>query len=750
MPAPTATAQLDGIFLVRKGMHSGVQPRLVAQDQTAFAINVTFRGGFPRTRPVLRKVPLVYADGTTQTRATQALFQVAHGYQVFGVGENCLVSMIGGRLFRYLVGSTNMVQEITPGTSHSDINDPTLEDGWMWQSEDFLITNNGQALPYFFDGAGVRRSQGGNKELPPGCMGAYVQGRNWMALPGRRSFMGGDLVYSHGFPNPYQGREAVLQTTENTLLAGGGAFGVPVQAGQINAMTSVAIADTSLGQGALQVLTQNSVFSVNTPIDRAQWVNTQFPLMVIGLPNYGSVSQTGVSTVNGDLWYRSADGVRGYQIARRDFNTWVNTPESVEVESILNLDTQNLLGRASSVLFNNRFLVTCSPYEVADRGTAHRGAIALDFNNISTLTSRSDPCYDGLWTGIPILQLVKGVFNQVERCFAFALDKNGDICLYELLMDGQGYFDWDGTQSVGVESALETRSLSWNAKGNAMYKLLCGDLYLDRLAGNNNVDWKFWFRSDEDPVWQEWHNFSLCAPVKDCSTDGCPTFQNVREQYRTFIRLPDPQDTCSQITKRSLRTGYEFQIRGWWKGFAQWNRFHVWADPKLDSVVKSCPTSENCVLLTGCDLPWFDYRVEPGGDTPPGPPGPPVPPPPSPPANPEWPVPTPYTCAGRNLWGPILVVDSQTGGDAFVGIAPGAMSPIDYLNMFGAPGCLDAWSAEVWAQFIASGTSYSQARLIWYDMHTTGKGWFAQQVFPGQPGGYGPGTIDLDSKIVVE
>lgn len=610
MPAPSPKSLLDGVSVIRKGMNSGVAPRLVSQDAVSFACNVTFRGGLPRTRPVWKKVPLTYTDATTQTRATQGLFQGAGFHESYGGNQNCLISTIGGRVFRYLPGSTNGVDEVSIAT---DLNNPLRDQTWMWQAEDFLIINDGQAYPLFWDGASLRRSKGqAGNELPAGCMGAYVQGRIYQATPDRRSFIAGDLVYSHGYGGPYSGRDAVLQTTENTLISGGGVFGLPANAGQINAMSAVAMPDTSLGQGPLQVFTMTMVFSVQVPLERTDWAIVAYPLMTIGLPNYGSVSQNATTPINGDIWTRTieVDGIRSYQISRRDFSQqWVNTPLAVEMERALLMDSTNLLRFASAQFFDNRYLLTCSPYSVQGRGTAHRGMVALDFNNVSTLLERSTPAYDGLWTGLPILQIVKGVFNNVERLFAFALDCNNDICLYELLKDGQGYFDNNGTTDVGVESWIETRAMSATGNGNVLELLKCADLYLDRLAGNNYVQFDFKYRSDEDPIWVDWHDFELCAPVKDCSTAGCPTFQNVREQYRTYLRLPEPSDTCSQITKRRKRTGYEFQVRMWAKGFWQLNRLHVWLEPMPDSVVKVCPDSESCTLLTGCDLPMFDYSL---------------------------------------------------------------------------------------------------------------------------------------------
>ena len=800
MPPPVANALLDGISTITKGIHSGIAPRLLPLNQLAFAINLTCRNGLPRTRPAFRRVELTYADATTETNATTGLFQDAGFYYAYGAGESCLVASIGGHLFRYAVGTTGAVQDISITT---DLNSPVNPDAWMWQAEDFLIINNGQGNPLFFDGAGVRRSLGSaGQELPPGCMGAYVQGRNWVVLPSvasqkpSQTFMAGDLVYSHGFTDGYDGRAGCLKTEENTLLSGGGAFSVPVGSGPVTAMASVAVADTSLGQGSLQVMTRGSVFSVQVPLERTAWAETEYPLMTVGLPNYGAVGAGAVATVNGDLWYRSPDGIRSYQIARRDFNTWVNTPLSVEVERILSQDAERLLDKCSAVLFDNRLLTTCLPQFVRNHGTAHRGLVALDFNNISTLTARSDPVWEGLWTGMNVLKLVKGTFNNVERCFAFCLDCNAKIVLYEVMKDGQALFDYNGNADVNIDSFFEGRGMGYKDNGNVLKKLLCADLYLDKLAGANTgtLDFNFKFRSDEDPFWQPWHEFSLCAPMKDCSTANCPTFQNVREQYRTYLRLPDPSDVCSSITHRMFRTGYEFQIRMWGSGYWQLNRLHVWAVQLSDSVVTACPTSQTCTLVP-CDhegteadsgpgvIPYGiiveggppyvvteggiviipeGYPVIPAGITPggtpsggtpdvgtPGGPQPPVTPPPMP-ALPSWPIPA-ELCAGSQTWGPVQMTDTVTPFETKdVAINPGALDPVTYCSGF-TPGCLAAWSQQTWAQFLtwatANSVAWTQARLVWSNTMVTG--WMGTQVFPTMIGPYNE-VVALNTTILVE
>jgi hypothetical protein len=119
------------------------------------------------------------------------------------------------------------------------------------------------------------------------------------------------------------------------------------------------------------------------------------------------------------------------------------------------------------------------------------------------------------------------------------------------------------------------------------------------------------------------------------------------------------------------------------------------------------------------------------------------------PALPTYPPPDPYECVGRTTFGAITVTDPVEGDSAFVGINPGSADPDLYLLAYGAPGCFEAWCAEVWDQFVASGTPYSSVRLIWDFATLTGANFQATAVFPAQSGGYS-NVILLNTFVTVE
>lgn len=617
---------MDRIDVTSMGVHSGLNITLLPREQLAMAVNVAMRGGHAHTRPPIRKLALSYAgEEETQALATEALFQGAAFYESFDNDPSCLVASIGGRLFRYTITNNSaVVDEITPFLADGvtrDINDPALPQAWLAQGQDFLVVQNGQANPWFFDGAGVVRSGGeAAHQLPAGRQIHYVNGRFIMVKPDGFSYIAGDLVYNTESGHDYYNyRDSILYTTENEAILAGASFAVPLNAGPITALFSVAIPDTSLGQGPLQVATASSIFSVNLPLNAVEWTTTQQPTQVVALPNGGPVGQYAVCTVNGDAWYRSPDGLRSFVVARRDFNTWVQTSLSFELARVLPFDSQAWLPWASAVNFDNRLLCTCAPVKVLGRGMAHRGLVSLDFNNVSSITVRSQPAYDGVWTGLPILQVVKGKFAGVERCFIFALDATDKITLYELGKEGGGWFDNDGSEDVPIASWIESGAMFGRETDSArltqsLKKLEAGDLFLERLVGPSTttppgeVTFNVQFRSDAYPCWQDWKEFTLCAP--SCYTpEACVQPVQVRTQYITAARLPMAPDVCNSRTDRQHRVGYYFQVKFAWTGHAELHGLNLWAAlaPATRNVI--CADGA-CEVLACCEDSLFTYSIE--------------------------------------------------------------------------------------------------------------------------------------------
>lgn len=155
---------LDGIGSIPDGINSGILPQLLPTTQANFATNCTFRGGFIRNRPGLRKITLSFASGTNQTDFDSAIFQGA-AYFKSEYGSESIIASIGGRQFEITPDpslETALVKDITVS---GDSNSPSASIAWLWQSERWMIINDGLGLPLFYDGATTRRSYGPSKTV---------------------------------------------------------------------------------------------------------------------------------------------------------------------------------------------------------------------------------------------------------------------------------------------------------------------------------------------------------------------------------------------------------------------------------------------------------------------------------------------------------------------------------------------------------------------------------------------------------
>jgi hypothetical protein len=391
-------------------------------------------------------------------------------------------------------------------------------------------------------------------ELPPGRMGTYGEGRVWQSGIDGVTFIAGDIVGGSSGSPAFQGRDAVLKVTENTFLIGGGAFRVPSAGAIITAMSFSAILDASLGQGPLQVFTNKNIFSCATPTDRTTWQNVTNPILTEALKGAGASSHTAVVNINADILFRSPDGqIRSEILSRLDFNRWGSTPVSFEVLRILEAENLDLMNFCSAIEFDNRSLMTSNPI-LGNNGVYWQGLIALNFDAVSSLGQKSNSIYDGLWTGLNVLQLLR--FANTERAFALCenpITKTFEI--YELLATGSDHFD-NGTTPIAW--VIETPMLFRDLKGKRVFDLLKledGELYVNDIIGK--VYFKVEYRADFDPCWHPWHSWFVCAAV---TTD--PTVSHPQYRKRMGFGQPaiDPAD-CNVNTDQPPMYGTMFQLR---------------------------------------------------------------------------------------------------------------------------------------------------------------------------------------------
>lgn len=430
-------------------------------------------------------------------------------------------------------------------------------------------------------------------EIPTAEPMAYYMGRLWLALG--REYLAGDIVRGPSGTAAYDYRDSILKMTENTYLALGGTFIVPTNAGNIRALAFPANLDTALGQGQLLVFTRRQIYSVNVVPTRAEWAILSEPIQRVVQINFGTMSDRSIAQVNGDLFYRSVDGIRSLVQAIRYFDQWGQLPVSIEEARAINRDDRSLLRFASGIEFDNRLLETALPFQT-DVGVAFKAILPLNFDLVSTLAEKKPPAWEGAAQGLDFMRLLKCDFGGRQRAFSFVREAAGNLALWEITN-----FEQEDTNISGdsrIQWGFETPSYTWG-KSFELKELDTLEIWLDRLYGN--VEFTVQFRPDQHPCWEPWTKWIECAPRNNCEDcgvtlpDACYPEQLYPMQYRATIVLPKPPTRCEKSQSRPLTIGYSFQFRVFIKGFVRIRGLMVHAFPKSKqpylSVTEPCSSA---------------------------------------------------------------------------------------------------------------------------------------------------------------
>ncbi len=389
-------------------------------------------------------------------------------------------------------------------------------------------------------------------ELPPGRMGTYGLGQNWMALTDGVSFIASDSVGSSSGTAANNYRDAVLRTVQATSVGGLGNFRVPGTVGEIRAMSFVAMLDVSLGQGPLQIFTAVSAFSCKAPISTQILATLTTPIVAESLKGSGADGQYDLAQDNADIIFGSSDNaVRSLVLSRLDFDKWSNAPISREVQRILDLNNKTLLQFGTAAVFNNRFLKSQLPTNGL-LGVYHQGIAVLNFDPISSIRGKAPSVWDGFWTGLNVFQIITGFVNGTARCYAFCFNAfTSEIELWEMESDTDTSFD---NVTTPIVWDFESAALFNSVKGKGKYdpcELLDGELYIRDIRGIVNI--QTWYRPDYSECWTPWHEFTICAQ-NPALTDP--------KQFRTRLGLGTPDvSACEPTNNHPYRIGRSFQFR---------------------------------------------------------------------------------------------------------------------------------------------------------------------------------------------
>lgn len=629
--------RIDGFITTEAGVESGFAPSLIAPNQLSWAVNITSRDGYPHPRPgwVWRELSFLDSEGQPDPVARAAfedgLFQGAGTYIADGApgitagGQPYLAVSIDGRVWTIKVSSANKPFVVGELTSSTYRNQPTQPHAWFCQAGRILVVQNGIDRPLFWNGSGVSRSNCLTSEphqVPIGGPMAFVKNR--LAVASGYSYSMGDLMGS----DLTLGRDNVVNWTENDFLNEGGYFTVATS--PITGLSAAANLDTSLGFGDLNVFTESDIYAFDAPIDRTVWKNLTYPLQRYAALNFGATSHESIVLMNGDMAFRSPDGIRTLQYSRRNWNDWGQTPISRQVRRALRYDTRALLAYASAVNFDNRLLVTVQPQQAQrtrypdgerGKGVYHRGLVALDYHLVSGIGEKRPPAWEGVWTGLKILRVLTIGKGATQRCFVFALSSDQRICLWEITREN--LFDFDGGDDVPIEWIMESRSLGFTKPGSKK-QLQTSEVWYDQVAGNVLLTLKY--RPDLEECWYPFGALEDCAKYRNCDGQiqcGYATTLDVpyyNGQARSRQGWPQPPDVADTQRGGFTTQGFEFQFRFEGSGYMRVKRFlgvccdvQELQNPNLDKAL--CPTAEEskecsvdaCPGVECCDPNDYGY-----------------------------------------------------------------------------------------------------------------------------------------------
>lgn len=564
-------------------MDGDTDPIQLNAAMVAKAVNRRFRGGENRQRPPFREITLDFTNAEDEALFRYGNVQGMSEYLKTRAGrkDGVMVSIAGTIFYISLVNENGRVFRIIDG------NNPRVMHAFFCQAEEWMYIQDGQHRPIFWTGlTGIpdqsRRSVAADKEMPIGTIMAYAHGRVFVTNQ-YNQMVASDIMFGQGFTNT----KNVQKFTETTYWQEGGYFIMPSIYGQITGAIVMPAFGTNLrGQGELVLLGENGAMSFDVGQPRQSWKDSQ--IAKVALIGRGCIAPDSVTSVNGDAWYRSADGWDSYTNDRIDLQQRVAFRKfSREVNPILDQDTPHLIRYASNIFFDNRILGTVSPIVSLPRDQVNhgshryfRGIVSLDLDHATQLAGGSPINYDGLWTGIR----PTGMVRVRDRAFAMSYDADDTNRLYEITK-GEG--DDNGTKKV--QSSYVTKHFTFPPKSSEYYekRLAGGELWISETGGK--ISAAVSYRTDRSPCWKE------LMPKTDFGTNGTNDPGQLpfsRERFKKWkMGSPDPL-AIQEGTDRLAANGSTIQIMVEMEGNAKVDRMRIEAKTEPDSSLKlqgDCP-----------------------------------------------------------------------------------------------------------------------------------------------------------------
>jgi hypothetical protein len=143
----------DSIVDFTRGVDTSKAPDLIPAGYCSFAVNTTFRGGKPTTRPKFSE--LILPDQEYLENFQYDKYQGDTIYQDYVSDNSFLITVRGGYVYK-LDFATLQLTRLNIGDQNN-----TTRRHYFQQADKFLVIQNGVDIPLIFDGVTIRRSKTG-------------------------------------------------------------------------------------------------------------------------------------------------------------------------------------------------------------------------------------------------------------------------------------------------------------------------------------------------------------------------------------------------------------------------------------------------------------------------------------------------------------------------------------------------------------------------------------------------------------
>lgn len=546
------------------GMVSAADSSLLNELSYSLGINVAQKNGRITTRPGMVALEASQDDEGFRSLNIQGAIHYnpskGQSAQVFAADESSIMACAGGRKF-LIKPSTNGTMTIQ-NVSGGFVGFESAHIAYLYQAEIYAVVQDGMGATWIYQpGADPTISAGYNNvdkessELANGAtVGGYIHGRIFQVVNGRKILVG-DIIHKDQLTDASN----ILKTTEQVYWATGAEFSPPSSMGNIVGAGILPLRDTRHGHaGSLMLFCEDGTFSLDlSQYPRSEWSN--LPLTKHALLDSSARGPYASVAFDGDIIYRSRQGIHSLRSAAAPARQIGNPdrPVSTAVGNVFRQDREEFLKFASvSKLAREERIFSTIQYDVEG---SYRTAQAVMSMNLSPIDAQGEAgaAWEGLWVPHPrigsFVQLVNGVFNGRERCYALTRDCNGINRVSELNAASEKDI-LEGGETKRIPCTLVTRAIVGPQDPLANFTILSGTVFFRGIR--DRVTARIYYRKKSGEPWKLSSEEEIGSDPENCLV---------------------PQGAIDYAMRMgfSSETGNRFQFKIEWEGYLEIDAIRV-------------------------------------------------------------------------------------------------------------------------------------------------------------------------------